>query len=1428
MTQIKDLFKKKWIRVVVTTGIALLFLQVTFYYSSDLLLRNYIQQKVKEASYNKYEIDFQDFHVSLFQRGVKFKNLYLIPNEDIISKEINQPYYKVFIPEISIYRLFYLFNKKEIQIGELKVKNPLVDFFMPNASEEVSRASSIKILEDQIKKSFFKSSIHEIRIKKLLVLEADLLLKNFVSQREISADNVNIYLEDIQLLQPRNPGTPFNALGFQVSLNNFQMLLADSVHTIKAAEVNVSSLEQIIFALKLELIPNQKKEASNYLSLQLDNLKVSEADINKVFQTTQVDIGSLILHKPKIQILGQKNKQSQLLENFDFYPLIDGLLKEINISNLKIDEGQFEQKVIDESFKRISAEEINFKLLGIYIGPEEIKKQNQFFFAQDATLNLKNVAVSLGQGSHLLKGSEVSISSVNDQIRVKALLLEPQFKNNNEISPNYNIQIPSLLIDQANLRKIYQQGILDVKNIEIDSPQVHIQNLKTNNKISSNEIKKIAEEYLQAVYIKNLEIKEGTFIMDNNQEWKQDSLSFGKINLLLENFSLDEKTQDLPTYFLAENLTLELQDYALKLADDLHIFKAKNLLVNTKNSTLEIQGFTISPSKQNQIKSLLDQYNKTSNIEIYIPKFKAYGLDYKKAFLESKLHVNKIHIPSPKISFTQHLANQKTEESADKEGDMLKLLKFYFSEIDVKSLQLEKGSLNYENHTKEKLRTFAEDNINITISGFKIDPNTNIDDIGNLFSEEINISLNNYVFNLADGKYNIFADQVIYNTSKEEIITKNVRLNPTLQKPGQVGVTALIPSLNIKGIDLEAFLLDNTLQLNRLLLNDATIKVIIDKDYVSKEIKIKKISVLQLPKTIDIIKIDTIETLNSSFFLNLKKNSNQNELINSKINMVLYDFFLDSVTLKNQNLNKVFTAFTLSIDDFWLTLPDSLHRITFTKIALDTKYDGILLSNLRVIPENLSGEIGKPVFSGYIPTTLLKIPFLTELTAHKKIEITDIQLYKPEIEIFTDTKNEKKSNLIKSKDLPEYIQQSKIHNFEIIEGNLSLIDKNGTKKPMHFYDLNVRLPELNMDVKELISFDRNQLLQKNFNINIPNLTFLSKDSLYEYKIDWINLNQEMIQLNNINIQPVLGIYQTNRKIGNQVDIPEIKINNILVKGPNYVKFLDNQIIQANQVWINQLNSTLFRDKRYALVKDKIKPMPQVLMKVFPYDVQIDTLKINESNLIYQEFPKKGVIPGKVTFEKMQFEISPWLMGKSMEVKAFADFEGKWDLNGDAPFKVIGQMTYKEPFTIQLNAEVQEFDLKTLNSIVETNVFAKIRNGSVKNGLFEMELNDKESNGTITLIYNDLEIELLNEQTLERGRGKKNIITFVINNLALKKNNPRKWSNKTHKGIIHYQRDESRFVFNYIWNATLTGIKETLGFKNRNPKKNKNKKNRIAN
>jgi hypothetical protein len=1414
MEPLKGLLNRRWIKIIGTAGVFLLFLQVSFYYSADFFLRNYIQEKVKIASQNKYEINFERFHISIFQRGFSFKNLYLIPKEDNLIKA-NQPYYKVYVPEIMFKRLFYLFQKKEIQIGELLVKTPSVDFFMPHSSADAKGISTLKILEEQIQKSFLQSTVSEIRIKKLKVEEADLLLKNFVSQRAISAEHTNIYLEDIQLLGQRNPKTPFNALGFRVDLENFQLLLADSVHTIKAGEVVVSSLDQMISAKKVALVPNFQKYASNYLGIQLEELMLSEADINKVFETAKVDVGNLRINRPIIQLEGQRKKDNSLMEIFDFYALIDGILKEINIDNLQIQDGQFQEKLLTDNFNRISAEQINFDLMGIYIGPDASKKQNQFFYAKDAILDLKNVEVSLGQGSHFLKAEQVHLSSIDDEVHVQNVKVAPKSAVIDPQKTQYTISIPALSIQQAQLKKVYQEGILDVANLLIERPNVLIQNLQESEKnISSSQLKNLANEYLTGVYIQQLDLKEGTFVMDNNLQWKQDSLSFGKINLSLENFSLDDHTQNLPTFFLAKNVRLELQDYALKLADNLHIFKAKNFLVDTKNASLEIQGFSLAPVKTQKIQSLLDQYNKTSNIDVFIPVFKAYGIDYNKAILESKLHIDRIHIPAPKISFVQHLNIKNVEDNEGKQGDALELLKFYFSEILVQSLKLEKGSLSYENYTKDRLRTFAEDNITIDIRGFKIDENSKKEDVGNLFSEEVNLLLNNYVFNLADGKYNILADQVIFNSSKEEILTKNVRINPNTQATGQVGFTALIPSLSLKGIDLESFLLDNTLQLNRLLLNDATIHVLVDKDLVVKAQKVSKKSNIKLPKTIDFIKIDTIETLNSQFYLNFKQNKKQNELINSKINLKIYDFNLDSVKIKNQNLNQIFTALNLSIDDFWLTLPDSLHKITFTKIALDTRYEGILLNNLRIIPENLSGKPGIPVFSGYIPTALIKIASLSDVGKLESITVNDIQFYRPEIEIFTDNVKPTERKPVTLQELPDILKNSVLHRFEIVEGNLSLIDKNWQKKPQHFYEVNLSVTDVNMNFESLFSLKREGLWEKNFNINLPNLSFYSKDSLYRYQVGWVNFENNKIQAKDLKISPVMGVYATNRMLGIQTDIPDIGIEDILVHHPNYEQYFQEETLRAQKVEVQGIHATLFRDKRFTLPIGRTKPMPQVLMKSFDYPLILDSLLVKNSQLTYVEFPKKGFVPGKLTFEQMSFEFFPWKMGTALQGKDPLVFDARWRLNGQAPFEVRGILNAEEPYQLKVHAEVDAFELSAVNSILETNVLAKVNQGKVEKGTFDIIANNEVATGKMTLLYNDLELQLLDGQTLERGRGRKSILTFVINNLALKKQNPRKWKKQPHESAIYYRRDESRFIFNYLWNATLTGIRETLGMKNK--------------
>src|SRR5690606_28648621 len=141
----------------------------------------------------------------------------------------------------------------------------------------------------------------------------------------------------------------------------------------------------------------------------------------------------------------------------------------------------------------------------------------------------------------------------------------------------FEIELPQVILGDANLKKIYNESILDINEMVISSPSVLLRDLASNPDVSGKStIQELTENYLNAIYIQRLEVSDGSLVLDNDLRLRQDSLSFGKINFVLEDFRLDGQVEadESSRLFLAEDLRLEIEDYALKLSDNLHLFTA--------------------------------------------------------------------------------------------------------------------------------------------------------------------------------------------------------------------------------------------------------------------------------------------------------------------------------------------------------------------------------------------------------------------------------------------------------------------------------------------------------------------------------------------------------------------------------------------------------------------------------------------------------------------------------------------------------------------------------------------------------------------------------------------------------------------------------------------------------------------------------------
>lgn len=1396
----------------------LLFLHGVLFLSSDFLLRNYLKQKVTEASEGKYAIEFESFRVSLLQRGFAFRELKLLPLTDSLEFAEEIPFYQAGLPYVKITGLNYHFRSKELIIGNIRLLEPDLRVRFLQNQEEKTVDSPLVLLQEEIQKSFLSSSLKDIRIKNLEVLDADFLLNNFISQRAIKGENSRIYLKDVQLLQNRVPETPFNAVGFEFSMEDFQILLADSVHTISSQKIDISSLQSFIKASVINIDPNFSKPLDSYFQLELDQLQLEGADINKLFYTGVVDIEFLNLNKPYFQLYSTPKRQGLELGDFELYQLIEGILEEINIQDLQISEGKFvKRNTYNRHLYSLNSERVDFKMSQVYVGPDLERKKEQFFYAADASLDLYDVDLYLGDSLHRVTSSFVRLSSFEDEVLIQGFKLqaldESLFGSGNTL---LDIAVPELSIAKANLKKIYQEGVIQVEELTINQPAIVLRDVQGKDNGKEFDISLLYEDFLEGIYIKQLELREGSIVIDNNLRSRLDSLSFGTVNLLLDNFALDATTVASGTkgVFWADDMRLELLDYALKLSDDLHMFSADQVLIDTKLDRVAIRGFRIRPFDQERISSILDRYEQSTTLEIFVPEFTVNGVDISKAYEEGILSIRNIRVPSPTIKIHRYRSQQEDEEEKVKR-DVLELLASYFQSISIGSLSLERGSLSYENSIRERLRTFSEDNISIAVRNFYIDQYTDLDQISSLFSEEVDLNLNNYVFSVANGKYNIVADRINFNTSTEEIITRNVRLTPSTSTQDKTKISATIPAMSFRGVDLEAFLFDNVLQLQKVRLVDSDVQVLINRDVDVEDTAIGRRARRRdrsLPKTIDRVSIDTVLTERSRFSLSFKEGGSTSNLINTGINLGIYDFELDSLKAKQADIARLFGALSLGMDEFWLNLGDSVHQITFDKVELDTRRDGVLVNNFRVIPNSLSGNPGQPVFSGQIPVALLKINSLSELQQSKDLWIKELTLFRPDLEIFTDTiRNTKKP---KDREAAEaaVLEVLKVDDFKIEQGTIALMDKYGVKLGRQLKGLDLFYGGFESELSDLGALTTDDLLKEEFSIFLPSYEVMMKDSLNRLRIRGISLQNNRIGIEGLSMMPTVGRFQYHRRVGTQSDVAELKLEDIEIMYPLWQALVSEQALKAEKLSVAQVDARIFRDKRFPKKEGVVRPMPQALMQAAGIDVRLDTLVIHQAFVRYTEFPEKGMVPGNIHFTDLKATLTPFVL--SIDSSSFdlekSDLYAKALLNGVAPIDLQARMRYQYPYPMEVNVQLGAFDLGSINSIIASNAFARVTRGQVNGGNWSFVANDQFATGKMTLLYSDLRVQLLDERTLEPGKGRKKILTFVLNAFAVNSNNPRKLSGRTVRSRIYEERDQEKFIFNYWWRTSLSGVKGSLG------------------
>jgi len=1425
--------RKRILRGLMFTLLALLFLEFLVYFGSNLFLRNWVGRKLNEATKDVYNVEFNRVYFSLIRRGVFMDGIIMkpvSPHEDNQRKAL----FDLSVDEVALRNLWFNFSEGVLYIGRVTFDNPNIHLDLPETKKkdtsslpQIDQESPVKVLEEEIKKSIRGINFAGVFIEELEIDHADLFFLNFLSDHSLKAENTRLLVKEINWTTKEEWSTPFNAKGFEFDLDNVNFPLPDGIHFIQADKVLVNSLENTIDISGFYLSSDKSADSRAYYDVTLKELRVGNVALNDAFMTSNVRIDEIILNEPQIKVEQRLTSQKDSTATGDLNELIEGILKSFEVKELSVNNGKFTTfNVMDSLKNRIDINQLDFKMVSFYLGDDEAKKGNQFFYGDDASMEIQNADLYLSDDLHVIYGDRVSVSSFKDEIIIENVRVAPREEALTKMQPEniIRISLPKLALSNTNLKRLYNEGIFDIEEMLVESPQVEITELNAaypGDQDTRVPVQELMEGYMSEILIGKMDLRDGVVQFKNEKGIRSDDIGFEKFSLLLEKVRLQpDADSDVRNQILAEDMVLSLDKYRLKLRDNLHEFMADKILIDSKNSLVVINDFTLRPENPQSIQKSLDTYNKSVVLNVTIPEFRVEGIDLMAAYTDEKLIINRILVPSPIADFTRFrkkTTGRSSTTQVESSDEFAELLTSYFSVIQIDSVSFSDGQVKYNNFAGKRKVTLSEDSLSLNLKGFSLVEGQSKIKGRTFFSDEIELILRKYDFSVAGGNYEVDTDVFRFNSREKTIKIDNLKVHPSTSISSKLELSLNLPTVTFQGVDIEAFLFENELELDKLVVDGSTINLDINKNYKVKPKVAKSQAITKsLPKSIEKVFINTIEANNSKLRINYNIGTNNYESIHTDFDLNVSGLNLDSATNAHKDIAGLFEEVNLTLKDFSYALPDSIHTIRFSAVNVDNTAEETVFLNFEVIPKSTKGNAGKPVFSAKIDELGVKNNAIREIQRTGVFNLAQLRLANPEINVYLDSGNLVGKNTKDKKEMSAevaLVNSILLQDIVLNNGNIYLHNKEtGLIPKMSFRNLNFGLQGLNFDLlKKNNSFDPELVLENDLSLSLSNYHLYSKDSLTRFEIGKVSYRDNTIIVDNVTYGPTIGRYEYLRKLGYQTDAITATIAKIQLQEIDFEEYFNNKRIKAEKLEINGLSMDVFRDKRLPVREGVIKPMPQQLMQHSPIDLDIDSVIVQDGIIRYQEFSPKAMLPGSVRFEDLNASIAPFAVRKSGEKYPFssATLTADTKIMGEGEVKLSAEMFFEEPYPMDMEVEMGEFDLRLLNDLISNGSFIRVINGKVTDGKWDFRINDDEAIGKMDFKYKGLKLEFLDSLTLDRGKGKLGLFTFVAN-LVTKNSNPRKFFNNRVTSTVYTKRDKSKFIFGSWWRATFSGLKGSIG------------------
>jgi len=315
------------------------------------------------------------------------------------------------------------------------------------------------------------------------------------------------------------------------------------------------------------------------------------------------------------------------------------------------------------------------------------------------------------------------------------------------------------------------------------------------------------------------------------------------------------------------------------------------------------------------------------------------------------------------------------------------------------------------------------------------------------------------------------------------------------------------------------------------------------------------------------------------------------------------------------------------------------------------------------------------------------------------------------------------------------------------------------------------------------------------------------DSIFVKVSEYENLTVEDFSIENrtailkdLNLLTKYSKRELSKLISKERDHYDLSLHSLAIEDIDF-GFKNNRFFaESKMVSLTAPSLEIYRDK---LVADetKTKPLYSKMLRDLPMDLTIDSLKISDAKILYEERQNAENMGGSINFKNLEASISnvsnTYSSPTKTKAKINADFMENTPITVDWSFDVQDK---NDRFLFR--ADVGHLVADRLNSFTEPNLKVKLE-GTTNQTYFTIDGNNDTSTIDMKIKYSDFKVLLLQNE----GERKNKFLSAVAN-IFISKNSQEK--NENYKeGTAEATRNKSKSVFNFLWLNVKNALKKIL-------------------